>query len=571
MTDYENIEAEQFEDYQDRLDAVSPTDEIDTSPYDKVYVPFGKHRDRSILEVAQSDPGYLSWMRKAHREDFFDALFIVDWLDNNVDHFDGAVRVANQIKVAEAPVINLTDHQNDITDQILQFIGSGLPIVRLEGGAGYGKSYATRKIAAELIKNHYMVHAMAVSYVATEVLRTQLDDIGVNCGTLARQLGFTKKWDEDQEVYTHSGKTPAYARAMLKRGNALIVDECSMLKDEDAQLLYDTINDLAQQELRGEPLHGRLILVGDSAQLPPVKQSTPSIACGTWETGVATLTEPMRYGKGSDLYTIEQYARTNPEAVISGEALPKGASNEVAVVPSPTALIDDYVDRYKADSGALHRMLLFRRVDVNNANNAIREALFGANAPVIVEDERLMILETTDTPYFPPKEKADLMAGRKFLWDRYYSGQSFRVLSVEESTYVITIDGVDFEIPHYLVDLDNPLKKVRVVFAIGDQEIDSEKLGGPEMKSAMAAAQAFARKKDDQGNKLGNWEPFRQLLGDFVRVSYQYATTVHRAQGQTCDYCYCAPRTLLAVRGIMGSGLFYVAMTRARKHLTVLL
>ena len=50
--------------------------------------------------------------------------------------------------------------------------------------------------------------------------------------------------------------------------------------------------------------------------------------------------------------------------------------------------------------------------------------------------------------------------------------------------------------------------------------------------------------------------------------AYQYATTVHRAQGQTCDYAYCAPRSLVAIPGLIGEALAYVALTRARKRLT---
>ena len=52
-------------------------------------------------------------------------------------------------------------------------------------------------------------------------------------------------------------------------------------------------------------------------------------------------------------------------------------------------------------------------------------------------------------------------------------------------------------------------------------------------------------------------------------MAYCYATTVHRAQGQTADYVYTMPGPLYGAGGIVGDALTYVAMTRARKRLCV--
>ncbi len=521
--------------------------------YKNAYVPFGKYRDYSLFELIEEDIGYLDWMIRAYGENFFDADFINDWLEENLGLLQQARSFRGQRLVAKAPPLSLTSHQMDVVDQIQDAIDRGLPIMRLEGGAGYGKSYATKAIAREAIRCGISVRACAVSYVATEVLRAQLDDIGVQCDTLAKTLLFEKVWKEDAEVYQHSDGTPYAAREVLADGSMLIVDECSMILDRDAHLLFETVKD-------GRA--GTLVLVGDSFQLPPVGQDTVSICCGDWDRGVATLTQPMRYDATSPLYEVEQVARAHPESLTLVAKMLEG--NQVKVASNAEEMIQAFVDNYKADPAALHRMMLFRRVSVNAANNAIRRLLFGEDAPVVVEDERLMILATADYPYA-------VTEAQKLGQIRYYSGESFRVTVVVERDYLIAIDNVRYEIPYYHVqfDADGISRSARIIFAISDSTVDESKMGGPEFIAARRAAVAYGKKVDEMNHRVGNWEPLRRLNADFVKVAYQYATSVHRAQGQTCDYAYCRPGELLAIRGIMGRALCYVSATRARKQLTV--
>ena len=73
------------------------------------------------------------------------------------------------------------------------------------------------------------------------------------------------------------------------------------------------------------------------------------------------------------------------------------------------------------------------------------------------------------------------------------------------------------------------------------------------------------------GDRVGSWMPRKILAADFLYVSYCYAMTVHRTQGQTCDYAYCMPGDLLKVSGLMGDSLSSVATTRARKQLAITL
>ena len=521
----------------EKISALLDVDLDDGDP-DALEVPFKRHRGKTVMELAleEDGPGYLRWAQKA-----------TDWGTTFSGTIDKALQRVVERKISEAPPLRLTSHQEQISDTLLLHAAPG-SVLRLNGGAGYGKSYVTRKIATELAKRGYTCHAAAVSYVATQVLAQQLNPYGVESATIARTLKYTKRWENGNEVYEHSADTPREASALLSQGKALIVDECSMLAEQDANLLVSSVR-------RGG---GLLVVVGDDAQLPPVKQEHLS---SFHEDATSTLTIPMRYSQDSDLYQVEQTARTTPWGL--ADVLQRTAgSSQVARVPDSRELVNEYIGNYRTDPDALHRILLFRRRDVVGANNAVRRGLFGADANVIEEDEQLMVLATTDTPY------ADDDTANTH---RYYSGQTFRVTDLEEDTYRITIDGAPFEIPHYRVQFDDDAAPVRIVFGVTEQQMDLDKLGSGEFQAALSAAGAYGRKTNATGDRLGSWEPYKQLQGDFLRVAYTYATSVHRAQGQTLDYAYTIPRPLLAVPGLMGRALSYVANTRAKQRLTVLL
>ena len=156
-----------FDDFKDTADtlAADKRERIETEDLDLEYetIPFGKHRYKSILELAKADCGYIDWMLKAYASGDFDH----PWIGDNEELLRRAITVAAKLKAREAPPIKLTDHQRDVVTELMDAIAQGLNIVRLEGGAGYGKSYATAAIAKELGGQGLRVRATAVSYVAT--------------------------------------------------------------------------------------------------------------------------------------------------------------------------------------------------------------------------------------------------------------------------------------------------------------------------------------------------------------------------------------------------------------------
>ena len=105
---------------------------------DQVTVPFKKHRGKTVMELAREDAGYLRWARNA-----------TDWGDAYCDVIDDALMALVEEKITAAPPIELTPHQEKISSALLDAVQPG-SILSLNGGAGYGKSFVTKKLATEL-------------------------------------------------------------------------------------------------------------------------------------------------------------------------------------------------------------------------------------------------------------------------------------------------------------------------------------------------------------------------------------------------------------------------------------
>lgn len=489
---------------------------------------FGKYRGSLLSDIA-SDTSYLKWMlgvtgtgpvadfAAAHRGAILDIL--------NAE--------ANATAATAGPVTP-TPHQQEVVDKLLRQIDAGASIVRLSGGAGVGKSYTVLKLLLELRTRGYQCRACATSYVATQVLAQQLEPYGFECATVARTIKLQKVFENGVEDYILTPDSYEAAAKALSPGNVLVVDECSMVSDTIGEALIDAAR------TRG----GLLVFVGDECQLPPVKQETLSI-CSTTPEDAAALTKPMRYSEDSRLFQLEQQARFRPEDLT--EALVLASSDEqVTKAATSEDLVAAFVANFRDHPGKAHRLLAFRRADVTDFNNRIRDELYTPISDDVEPGEQLMILRTSDFPYVDKPQVGDTT--------RYYSGQTFTVVDASYDDY----EGI----PCWLLRFQGQRDPVRVVFAISESQMDPTKRGGSEYTVALATAYRM-------GLETKNWSAYKSLQNDFVSVAYCYATSVHRAQGQTVDYCYASPLPLLQVKGRLGRALAYVALTRARERITV--
>jgi len=485
-------------------------------------ITFGKHRGTSIEEVPTS---YLRWMLQAASSSSSGPIY--NFCRAHGEWMADVISREQQLKAAEVVFeYELNPSQAEASNLLQNWLADphAPSTAKLEGGAGYGKSFTVLDIVRGAISQGYTVAAAATSFVATQVLDSQLGNIGIPCRTLASSLKLTveREGARSDYVWDHGSSDDALGQLTGPR-RLLIVDEYSMVGD-----------DIGEKLLMGvQHYGGRLLCVGDLKQLPPVGQSKPSVLAGI-ETSV-TLTQPMRYSPDSDLYALEQDVRHN------GFSATLSASDHISIHSTREALLEAYVSSYKAAPTEDQRMLFFRRADVVSANNIIRSKLFGIEAAeeAVIEDEKLLVMATTDV--LP-------MASEETL--RMYSGTSYRVIS--QTTVVVP--GTDFEC--HAVTLEDG-RCFPIIFMLSETKADPSKLGGTEWTLAL-------RRIAEECEMTGNWGPYWHFKKRFLPVGYAYAMTVHRCQGQTVDRVFFEAGSLRC--GYMSDALLYVAATRAKKE-----
>ncbi len=486
-----------------------------------ITIPFGKYRDTPITNI---DPGYLGWMlRKAGEADAWPGLV------NFVHQYQDAIRAvidSQQLLAVQATEVNYTlnPSQQAASDLLAEWLQSDAPAAKLEGGAGYGKSYTVMDVARRAIELGYNVHACATSYVATQVLVQQLAAFKIEPKTIASTLRLEKVFVDSKAEYVWGPDSGEMLVARLSPHRLLIVDEYSMVSD-----------DIGARLLRAaESYGGKLLVVGDLKQLPPVGQHTDSVLSKISVS--AELTQPMRYSADSDLYQLEQLARNTPAQVPEQNW---SGSTGIHIHASVSDMIERYVEDLMDRPGEDARMLFFRRTDVVQANAVIRAGLYGserAQHEPVIEDERLMVMATTDIG----TTQEDRV--------RFYSGTSYLVQSVTTGE----VEGV----PCYIVKLNNGLV-VPIMFMVTESKADTAKLGGTDYTARLRAIAEHCE-------EIGNWKAYHAFKSLFLPVGYNYAMTVHRCQGQTVDRVYFAPAKLAA--GRMTNALLYVAATRAKRE-----
>ena len=127
-------------------------------------------------------------------------------------------------------------------------------------------------------------------------------------------------------------------------------------------------------------------------------------------------------------------------------------------------------------------------------------------------------------------------------------------------------------VPCYVVEFEDG-REAPVIFMVSETKADESTLGGPEYTQVLRELAEEAKTQVEAGVPGRDaWKPYHEFKKFFLPVMYGYAMTVHRCQGQTVDRAYIAPHTLVNAGGPqVGAKLLYVAATRAKKHLTMVL
>lgn len=419
----------------------------------------------------------------------------------------------------------------------------------LNGYAGTGKTSLTGALVRTLADAGVQTVLMAPTGRAAKVF-----------GAYAGRQAYTIH----RKIYRHSfgaefGSGAAPVRDNNAKDTVFIVDEASMIGAGDERG-SNLLEDLVQFVYSG--INCRLILLGDTAQLPPVgSQSLPAMeAEALRKFGLkvtrATLTETARQARGSGILVNATRLR---RAMLSPEKMPaepvRAGYDDVTEV-SPEDLPEVLETAYRRDG--LGETLVITRSNrtATDYNRAIR-----ANVLYIEEELR----------------QGELLIVAK---NNYYWARKVKDVDFVANGDVVVIDSVIGTHERYgmrfadvtlcLPDRPDDVFEAKIMLAT----LSSEGAGlyqdaynklyygiidDPEFFPADMPYELRVRKLRDN--------PYWNAL----QVKYAYAATCHKAQGGQwanvfVDLSYVPPEA-------MGAEFYrwlYTAVTRARKHLYII-
>lgn len=429
----------------------------------------------------------------------------------------------------------------------------------LNGYAGTGKTSLTGALVRTLERHKRHVVLMAPTGRAAKVF----------CANSGGHTAFTIH----RKIYRHTpdAETGGYgepAPADNKLRNAVfIVDEASMIGTADEHGC-NLLDDLVTYVFAGE--NCRLIMMGDTAQLPPVgAERSPAMnpavlrAMGLKVT-VATLTETARQAADSGILLNATRLRKVMSAIsrgLTGDTMPVPrlrtlGLDDVVLVEGPD-LPDVLMSAYdNAPNGAADTILITRsNRRATEYNAAIRSRVLYREEEICAGD----MLIVSKNYYLPKKingidfiANGDIVAVEKVYGTEVYMGHRFA--------------DVRLAVPAP----DNPEESVSL-----DMKILLDSLADPAAQMpAQERSKFYYMLLSDDGPyaslpaKARMWAVRNNEYWTALNVKYAYAVTCHKAQGGQwrnvfVDLAYIPDEAL-------GLGLYrwlYTALTRAKNTL----
>jgi ATP-dependent exoDNAse (exonuclease V) alpha subunit len=432
----------------------------------------------------------------------------------------------------------LNAEQQDAVRKIRHFLSDdSLSEMLLTGPAGSGKTF-TLRTALEGV-NRETTGGFTVSHSAKKVLQESCGDI-MEYYTVAQLRGQRPLMDEGRQVFVRSGgkSLPIHSRDLL------IGDECSMIDDE----MFKDIN-------QKRPEKSKIIYSGDKYQLPPVSNSGKDSP--TFQIPYkAELKNIVRYsgtiGEVASYYrTYIDYVKANRyradmDSIFKYRPESRQRGSMVQYMTDYWGFINHTLDYFHADPYNT-RILAYRNSAIDEINSYIRGLFYHPEDEYVIGEQVIM------TQPFYKKE--------------VHNGEIYIIRDIDKDISKVDLNFVEnkfkpdwrkkkypFEIYKlYLQDYTGAYKTIEV-------------LQNKELKK-YDELKANILEYDPKSNAVA------KLDESFAKVSRTYATSTHKAQGQSINSVFVMANDIFDVKrtdNITKIQSLYVAISRAKHNLFVL-
>ena len=297
-------------------------------------------------------------------------------------------------------MMELTNQQNKVFEQIKVFLNSDASVFILRGYAGTGKTTMV-KVIADYIEQTRQLAMMAPTGRAARVLAMKT---GHTATTIHKAI-YSKAHVEPKNVKNIAESEFKFVFSINNSENGgnivAIVDEASMVcsrKIEHELFMFGTDNLMEDLLTFVRPnFGGKVIFVGDPAQLPPVGESVSNALRAEYfkEKGLkvieAELTEVLRQKDDSVILKNAMMIRNLLKKDKRNQLVFEEQKDDVETVPSEQFL-DKYLN-YRKESGKHDSVIIcYSNKSANRYNRDIRKSLYGGDVP-LQENDILLITQ----------------------------------------------------------------------------------------------------------------------------------------------------------------------------------
>lgn len=294
--------------------------------------------------------------------------------------------------------MKLTSQQNIVFGQIKAFLDSDASVFILRGYAGTGKTTMVKVIADYIEKNRKLV-MMAPTGRAARVLATKT---GHEAVTIHKAI-YAKAHVKPKKVKDVAESEFKFVFPICQYeggGNIVaIVDEASMVcsrKIEHELFIFGTGNLLEDLLTYVRPnFGGKVIFVGDPAQLPPVGEPVSNALRAEYfqEKGLKVveieLTEVIRQKGDSAILKNAMMIRDLLKKDKRNQLVFEEQKDDVETVPSELFL-DKYINYRKVSGKHDSVIICYSNQSASRYNRDIRKMLYGEDVPLRVNDVLLI-------------------------------------------------------------------------------------------------------------------------------------------------------------------------------------
>ena len=461
--------------------------------------------------------------------------------------------------------MELTILQNKVFEQIKAFLNSDASVFVLRGYAGTGKTTMV-KVIADYIKQSRQLAMMAPTGRAARVLATKT---GHKAVTIHKAI-YAKAHIEPKKVKDVAESEYKFVFPINESENGgnivAIVDEASMVcsrKIEHELFIFGTDNLMEDLLTFVRPnFGGKVIFVGDPAQLPPVGESVSNALRAEYfkEKGLkvveAELTEVLRQKGDSVILKNAMMIRDLLQKDKRNQLVFEEQKDDVEMVPSEQFL-DKYL-KYRKESGRHDSVIIcYSNKSANRYNRDIRKSLYGGDVPLREND----ILLITQNNYRLNRMNGEFVPVLSVGARTQQSAPVYAQIGGKRQRIVITLNFIQVTVP----DGDgNPM----LCMLLEDLLTSDKATISIDENRALYINFCMRHPSLKQGTQVFADALLNDEYYNAIRAKYGYAVTGHKCQGGEwgkvfVDY---TDRTGLDDDSLRWA---YTATTRAQKTLYV--